>query len=77
MLGTKTELESKKISDDCFLKTYITHDEKTYILEINYKSGRFVSEKQFPNNFNGVAYMEEVKSCYRDENDVKRYFGII
>lgn len=77
MADFKTELESKKISQDCFLKTYIAYDEEVYILQINYKSGRFVSEKQFPNNFNGIAHMEEVKNQYRTEDDVKKYFGII
>jgi hypothetical protein len=77
LVNLKTELESKKISDNCFLKTYITYDEKTYILEINYRSGRFVAEKQFSNDFNGIAHMEEIKSQYRSEEDVKRHFGII
>lgn len=74
---SKSKLEEVKIGNSCFLNTYITNDELSYILEINYLEGKFVSEKKFSNDFNGIAYMEEVKSLYRNENDVKRYFGII
>lgn len=76
-MDIRTELELKKISDNCFIKTYISCDESAYILEINYKSGFFVSEKIFPNNYEGVVDMEETKSLYKNENDVKRYFGLI
>lgn len=76
-MNLKSKLEEVKIGESCFLNTYISHDELNYILEINYLEGRFVAEKQFPNDFNGIAYMEEVKSLYRSEDDVKRYFGII
>lgn len=76
-MDLKTELESKELSKDCFLTTYITYDEKTYILEINYRDGRFVAEKQFPNDYNGIAHMEEIRNQYRNEDDVKRYFGLI
>lgn len=76
-VNLKTELESKKISKDCFIKTYITYDEQTYVLQIDYKSGQFIAEKQFPNNYDGIADMEEIKSMYKNEDDVKRHFGII
>ena len=77
MVGLKTELESKELSENCKIVTYITYDEKTYVLEINLNDGRFVAEKQFSNDFNGIAHMEEIKSQYRSEDDVKRHFGII
>lgn len=77
MIGLKTELESKEIAKDCFLRTYIAYDEKTYILQIDYKDGRFIAEKQFPNDYNGIVNMEEVKSQYRSEEDVKRHFDIL
>ena len=67
-----TELESIQISDESFVKIHITCDEKIYVLEINYLDGRFVAEKQFPNNFNGIANMEETKSQFKCENDVRR-----
>lgn len=73
----RSKLEEKKISDDCYINTYITYDEKTYILEINYLEGKFISEKIFPNDFNGIVHMEEVRNNYRTERDVQRYFGII
>lgn len=76
-MNHKSKLEEVKIGDNCFLNTYITNDELNYILEINYLEGKFVAEKHFSNDFNGIAYMEEVKSLYRNENDVKRYFGLI
>lgn len=76
-MNLKEKLEECKLSEDCFINTYITYDEKSYILEINYLEGRFVSEKTFPNNKSGVARMEEEKHVYRDENDVKRYFKLI
>lgn len=76
-MDQKSKLEQVKIGDNCFLNTYITNDELNYILEINYLDGKFVAEKQFSNDFNGIAYMEEVKSLYRNENDVRRYFGLI
>lgn len=77
MLNLKTKLDSKKISKDCFLITYITYDEQNYVLEINYKSGRFVSEKQFPNSYNGIVNMEEEINLYKSEEDVRKYFDII
>lgn len=76
-MDLKSELEKIKISENSFLKVYIAIDEENYVLELNYLDGQFVSEKMFPNNIDGVAYMEEVKNLYRSENDVKRYFGLI
>lgn len=76
-MNLKSKLEEEKICDTCSLSTYITYDEKNYILEINYLDGRFVSEKIFTNDFNGISAMEEIKNQYRNEDDVKRYFGII
>ena len=76
-MNLKTELESKRISENCYIKTYITHDESMYILQIDYKLGQFIAEKQFPNNYNGIASMEEIKNQYRNENDVKKHFGIL
>lgn len=76
MIDLKTELDSKQISKNCFLRTYITYDEKTYILQIDYKSGRFVAEKQFSNNYEGIVDMEEMKNQFRSEEDVKRHFDI-
>ncbi len=73
----RSKLEEKKISDNCYINIYISYDEKTYILEINYLGGKFVTEKIFPNDFRGISEMEEVKNNYRNDNDVKRYFGII
>lgn len=76
-MNLKSKLESRKISDNCYINTYITYDEKKYILEINYMDGKFVSEKEFFNNYKGVGLMEETKGLYNNENDVKNYFGII
>ena len=76
-MDLKSELEKIDISENCFLKVYINCDEQSYVLELNYLEGKFKAEKTFPNNIDGVAYMEEVKSLYRNENDIKRYFGII
>lgn len=73
----KSELEKIDISETCFLKVYITCDEAKYVLELNYLDGKFVAEKTFQNSMDGVSGMEEVKDLYRNENDVKRYFGII
>ena len=73
----RTELEHKKISENCYIKTYISNDESVYILEINYKKGRFIAEKIFPNTYDGIVDMEEVKSDYKNENNIKRYFGLI
>jgi hypothetical protein len=76
-VNLKSKLEEEKICDTCSLNTYITYDEKNYILEINYLDGKFISEKIFTNDFNGISAMEEIKNQYRNENDVKKYFGII
>lgn len=72
----KNKLEQIEISNECHLNIYITYDEQHYILELNYLKSRFVAEKQYPNNYNGVASMENEKLKYRNEEDVKRYFGI-
>ena len=76
-MNLKSELEKNIISDDCFVKIYITLDEERYVLELNYLEGKFIAERQFQNNMDGIADMEQVKDLYRNENDVKRYFGII
>jgi len=76
-MNTKSELEKINISNNSFLKIYIKDSEEEYVLELNYLDGRFVSEKLFPNNIDGVASMEEEKGLYNNENDIKRYFGII
>lgn len=76
-METRSKLEEKKISTNCIIKTYITGDEKTYILEIDYLQGKFVSEKRFSNDFKGIASMEEVKNLYKSEHDIQSYFGII
>ena len=73
----KNKLEQIKLSSECHLNIYITYDEKNYVLELNYQKSRFIAEKQFPNNFDGVARMENEKLKYRNEDDVKKYFGII
>ena len=76
-MNLKSKLEEKAISENCSLNTYITYDETNYVLEINYLDGKFISEKQFANNYIGIAKMEEAKDLYRNEEDVKRYFGLI
>jgi hypothetical protein len=73
----KLKLEEKFISNNCVLNTYITKDEKSYVLEINYLRGRFVSEKFFSNDLKGVELMEEAKELFKTEYDIKEYFGII
>jgi hypothetical protein len=74
---SKTFLEEKKVSNQCFLNTYISYDEENYILEINYLDGKFIAEKLFANNINGVAKMEETIGQIKNEDDIRRYFGII
>jgi hypothetical protein len=76
-MNLKSKLEEIKISNECFMNIYITGDEKHYVLEINYQKSRFIAEKQYPNNYYGVGDMEEEKSKYRSEHDVKKYFGIV
>lgn len=73
----KLKLEEKIISKNCILSTYITRDEINYILEINYLKGKFVSEKLFSNNLDGIELMEEAKELFKTEYDIKEYFGII
>lgn len=73
----KTQLDSNSFSKDCFVATYITPDEKTYIFEINYLDGKFVCERTFPNSREGVAAMEEFKCTYKCELDVRKHFGLI
>lgn len=76
-MNPRNKLEEIKISENCKVNIFISMDETSYILQINYLDGKFISEKSFANNFNGIASMEEVKNFYKSENDVKRYFGII
>jgi hypothetical protein len=76
-IDTKTKLESNKLSDKCFVNIYISKNEASYILELDYLNGRFVSQKIFPNSLDGVAYMEETKDLFKNEDDIKKYFGII
>jgi len=72
----RIKLEDKTISKNCIINTYINKNEEFYILEINYLKGKFISEKIFTNDLNGVELMEETIKLFRTENDIKEYFGI-
>ncbi len=74
---SNTKLESNRIGDNCYINIHITQNEESYIFELNYKEGRFISERVFPNTRDGVAAMEEMKDAYKNENDVLKYFGLI
>lgn len=76
-IDTKTKLECNKLSDKCFVNVYISKNETSYILELDYLNGRFVAQKIFPNSLDGVAYMEETRGLFKSEDDIKKYFGII
>jgi hypothetical protein len=73
----KSKLEEKVISKNCIIATYITKDERSYVLQINYLQGRFISEKLFSNDLDGIELMEEAKELFKTEYDIKEYFGII
>jgi len=77
IMENRFKLEEKVISKNCVLITHITKDERNYILEINYLKGRFVSEKLFSNDLDGIELMEETKELFKTEYDIKEYFGII
>jgi hypothetical protein len=74
-MENRFKLEEKSICSNCTLSVFITDDEQNYILQINYRD-RFISEKIFTNDMDGVANMEEAKNLYKNENDIKQYFGI-
>jgi len=73
----KYKLEEKDICKNCKIITYITNDEKFYVLELNYLDGKFITEKLFSNDLKGIASMEETKNLYQSEYDIQAYFGII
>lgn len=73
----KSKIEEQQVCDKCVLTTYITHDENYYILELNYMDGKFISEKHYPNDYNGFQDMEMFRSSYKEECDVKKHFGLI
>jgi hypothetical protein len=75
-MSQKSKLEERKISDKSSVSIYITDDEKNYIFEISYLQGKFISQKIFSNDFDGIAKMEEIKDAYKTEYDIKEYFGI-
>jgi hypothetical protein len=72
----RIKLEDKTISKNCIINTYINKNEEFYILEINYLKGKFISEKIFTNDLNGVELMEETIKLFKTEYDIKEYFGI-
>lgn len=76
-MDKKSKLEERKISDKSSVSIYISEDEKNYIFEISYLQGKFISQKTFSNNLDGIAKMEEIKDVYKTEHDIKEYFGII
>jgi hypothetical protein len=73
----KIELEQQKIDTNCVIKTFLTPDERYYILQLSYMDGRYVAEKSYTNDVVGVGYMEEFKQLHRSEYDFKKYFGFI
>lgn len=73
----KSKLEEKIIAKDCIISVYITADESSYILQIDYLKGKFISEKFFSNDLKGIEYMEDTKELFKTEHDIKEYFGII
>lgn len=76
-MSNKFKLEEKIICKNCVINTYIAQDEKNYILQIDYLQGKFISEKTFANDLNGIELMEETKNLFKTEYDIKEYFGII
>jgi hypothetical protein len=76
-MNQKSKLEEKKISDKSSINIYISEDEKNYIFEISYLQGKFISQRIFSNDFDGIAKMEETKDAYKTEYDIKEYFGIV
>lgn len=76
-MDIKYKLEERVISENCKLNTYITGDEQSYILEIDFLKGKFISQKTFPNNLGGIALMEEIKNIHKTELDIIEYFGIL
>lgn len=75
-MNIKSKLESKKITDNFYINTYITYDETEYIMELDYMDSKFVAEKKFPNCQKGVDEMEEALKLYKNEQDIKKYFGL-
>jgi len=75
-MENKFKLEEKVICKNCIINTYIAGDEQSYILQINYLQGKFISEKIFTNDLNGIELMEETKNLFKTEYDIKEYFGI-
>lgn len=76
-MDDKFKLEEKIVCKNCVINTYIARDEKNYILQIDYLQGKFVSEKIFTNDLNGIELMEEAKDLFKTEYDIRGYFGII
>ena len=73
MQRLRLKLEENKISENYTITTYMTYDEKNYVLEINYLDGTFLIERIFPNNMHGVGKIEEFKEEYSNEESIKEY----
>jgi len=72
----KTTLEQTRISEDLSYKIQISPDEEVVYLSVNFMNGRFIVEKTFRNNYNGLEKLKKSISLLNTEEKVIEYLKI-
>lgn len=72
----KINLETKVISDNIVQTTYMSPNEETVHLTINYMNGKYIIDKAFQNNYWGKKELEKVMKNFDTEEKVKKHFKL-
>lgn len=72
----KTTLEKVQVSEDLVYKIQISPDEEIVYLNVNFMNGRFIVEKSFRNNYDGLDKLKKSISLLDTEEKVITYLKI-
>jgi len=76
MLENKQVIEELELADNLKMEVSVTFDETKVFLDVIYLDGKFTVQKNFTNNYIGLAELEEAKKQFNTEEKVKAYFGL-
>jgi hypothetical protein len=69
-------LEKHNITENLQHVINITLDQQYLSVRVDYRGGKFVTEKTFPNNMFGLEALQEFKDSMNTEDKVKSYFKL-
>ena len=72
----KQMLEKHNITENLQHVINITLDQQYLSVRVDFRNGKFVTEKIFPNNIFGLESLQEFKDSMNTEDKVKAYFKL-